>query len=124
MPKPKKEDDRHSGNRIAELRKRAGFTQVELAEELGVSQRVISYYEAETEHPPTHLLAQIAKALKVSADELLGTAPLKKEIKPRNTRLERRLQQIEQLGAKEKRQVMQFLDTVIEHEKLRRKVGS
>jgi hypothetical protein len=51
-------------------------------------------------------------------------APLKKEPKPRNTRLERRLQQIEQLGAKEKRQVMQFLDTVIEHEKLRRKVGS
>jgi hypothetical protein len=84
---------------------------------------VISYYEAETEHPPTHLLVQIAKALKVSTDELLGTAPLKKEPKPRNTRLERRLQQIEQLGAKERRQVMQFLDTVIEHEKLRRKVG-
>ena len=83
--------------------KRAGFTQVELAEELGVSQRVISYYEAETSYPPTHLLAQIAKVLKISADELLGTTPFKKESKPRNTRLERRLQQIEQLGAKEKR---------------------
>lgn len=41
----------------------------------------------------------------------------------RNTGLVRGLQQIEQLGAKEKRQVMQFLDTVIEREKLRHKAG-
>jgi transcriptional regulator with XRE-family HTH domain len=105
------------------LRKRAGYTQVELAEEVGVTQRVISYYEAETAHPPTHLLTQIAQALKITADELLGRAPLKKEPKPRNTRLQRRLGQIEQLGAKEKRQVLQLLDTFIEREKLKKKVG-
>lgn len=123
MPKRKNGESGHFGQRLAELRKRAGYTQVELAEEVGVTQRVISYYEAETAHPPTHLLTQIAQALKITADELLGRAPLKKEPKPRNTRLQRRLGQIEQLGAKEKRQVLQLLDTFIEREKLKKKVG-
>jgi len=37
--------------------------------------------------------------------------------------LQRRLQQIEKLGAREKRQILQFLDTFIEREKLKRKAG-
>jgi hypothetical protein len=40
-----------------------------------------------------------------------------------NTRLHRRLEQIDQLGAKEKRQVMQFLDTILDREKLQQKVS-
>lgn len=114
----------HFGKRLAELRKRAGYTQVELAEELGVTQRVITYYERESEHPPASLLPKIAQALKITTDELLGHAPIKNELKLRNTRLRRRLQQIEQLGTKEKRQVLQFLDTVIEREKLKKKAAN
>jgi len=74
-------------------------------------------------HPPAHLITKIAQALKITTDELLGTEPLKKEPKPRNTRLQRRLQQIEQLGAKEKRQVLQLLDTFIKREKLKKKAA-
>lgn len=33
------------GERLAALRKAAGFTQVELAAELGISQRMVAYYE-------------------------------------------------------------------------------
>ena len=50
-------------------------------------------------------------------------APIKRVPKPRNTRLQRRLQQIEQLGNKEKRQVLQFIDTVIEREKWKKKAN-
>lgn len=113
----------HFGKRLAELRKRTGYTQVELAEELGVTQRVITYYERESEHPPASLLPKIAQALKITTDELLGHAPIKKEPKPRNARLQRRLQQIEQLGPKEKRQALQFLDTLIEREKWKKKAA-
>jgi transcriptional regulator with XRE-family HTH domain len=114
----------HFGKRLAELRKRAGYTQVELAEEIGVTQRVITYYERESEHPPANLLPKIAQALKITTDELLGTTPVKKPPKPRTTRLQRRLEQIEQLGPKEKRQALQFLDTLIEREKWKKKAAS
>jgi len=96
---------------------------VELAEELGISRRIIAYYEAEADYPPSHLLPEIAKALKITTDELLGHAPIKKAPKPRNTRLQRRLEQIERLDQKKKRQVLQLIDTIIEGEKFRKKAS-
>lgn len=110
------------GARLAALRKAAGYTQTELAEELGISQRMVAYYEGQTEHAPAMLLPAIAKALKVSTDELLGATPLKKS-RPGNSRLQRRLQEIEKLDARKKRQIMQLLDTFIDNEKLQRKIA-
>ena len=43
-----------------------------LRQTAGYSQRMISYYEKETDYPPTHLLSLLAKTLAVSADLLLG----------------------------------------------------
>jgi hypothetical protein len=43
-----------------------------LRQTAGYSQRMISYYEKETDYPPTHLLPLLAKTLAVSADLLLG----------------------------------------------------
>ena len=60
------------GKKIAVLRKANGLTQDELGDRIGVSRRVIAYYEGETKYPPTHLLLPIAKTLKISLDELLG----------------------------------------------------
>jgi transcriptional regulator with XRE-family HTH domain len=102
----------------------AGFTQEELAAEIGVSRRMIAYYEAESEYPPTVLLPKLTRALRISADALLGIAPIKRAAKPGNSRLQRRLQQIEQLGAREKRQIVQLLDTFLEREKLKQRVGA
>ena len=69
------------------------------------------------------MLPAIAKALKVSIDELLGVGPVRKKIaRPSNTHLERRLQEIDKLDGKTKRQVMQLLDTFIAHQKLRQKI--
>lgn len=121
MPKQKNDLVPGMGARLAALRKAAGYTQTELGEELGVSQRVIAYYEGETDYPPSLLLPGLAKALKVTTDELLGIAPMKKAAKPGNSRLQRRIQDIEKLDARQKRQIMQFLDTFIENEKLKRK---
>jgi DNA modification methylase len=53
------------------LRKTVGFTQEELAARIGVSRRVIAYYEGETRHPPTHILPRLAQVLSVSAEVLL-----------------------------------------------------
>lgn len=121
MPKIKKEDAMNFGARLVELRKAAGFTQQELADEVGVSRRMVAYYEGQTDHPPTTLLPSIAKALNVTTDALLGAAPVKRMPKPANSRLQRRLQQIEKLGTQEKRQVLQLIDAFIERGQLKRK---
>ncbi|MBI5577167.1 MAG: helix-turn-helix transcriptional regulator [Deltaproteobacteria bacterium] len=112
------------GARLAQLRKAAGYTQVELAAEIGVSQRNIAYYEGQTQHPPTAILPELARALGVTADDLLGVTPIKRAARPANTRLLRRLQQIEKLDTREKRQILSFLDTFIEREQLRKKAGN
>ena len=60
------------GERLAQLRKAAGFTQTELAQDLGISQRMVAYYESPTASPPANLLPRIAATLGVSIDELFG----------------------------------------------------
>jgi transcriptional regulator with XRE-family HTH domain len=108
------------GTRLTALRKAAGYTQVELAAALGTTQRMITYYETRAEKAPAALLPELAQVLGVSADELLGIKPMKRTKKP-DTRLQRRIQQIEQLDAREKRQILALLDTFIDRDKLKRR---
>ena len=60
------------GTRLAQLRKTAGYTQEQLASELGISRRRIAYYEAESDHPPVGFLGDLARVLNTTTDELLG----------------------------------------------------
>ena len=72
MPKRKLEPAPETfGRRLARLRKAAGYSQRALAAELGISQRMVAYYESQTEHPPTHLLPSLADALSLTTDQLL-----------------------------------------------------
>lgn len=122
MPKKSNADATGFGYRLASFRKYAGYTQQELANEIGVSRRIIAYYEGETKHPPTTILPKLAVALGVTTDALLN-AKSKKEnnSSPISSRLHRKLRQIEKLGTKEKRQAMQLLDMFIEREQLKNK---
>jgi ribosome-binding protein aMBF1 (putative translation factor) len=45
----------HMGKRMA-VAQAAGFTQFELAAELGISQRMVAYYESPVATPPANLL--------------------------------------------------------------------
>jgi len=112
------------GERLASLRKAAGFTQVELATEVGITQRMVAYYEAPGAQPPAHLLPQIAQTLGVSVDVLLGLAEPRRPKKIATNRLERRLMEIEKLDPKAKRQITQLLDSFIEGEKLKRRMSA
>jgi transcriptional regulator with XRE-family HTH domain len=120
-PKPEAES---FGTRLASLRKAAGFTQIELAAELGISQRMVAYYESPAATPPATLLPQIAAALGVSIDELFGVAKRRLVKQDGDSRLRRRLLAIEKLDLAEKRQVLQLLDAFIERGQLKRKMES
>jgi transcriptional regulator with XRE-family HTH domain len=59
---------------LVAIRKARGLTQVQLAELAGTTQRAVSYYETEAGFPPAPAVIQLAKALQVSTDELLGSS--------------------------------------------------
>jgi transcriptional regulator with XRE-family HTH domain len=113
------------GTRMARFRKNAGYTQRDLAKETNITQRMIAYYEKQANHPPTHQLPVLAKALNVSADQLLGIqTEQKKNNKTKDLHLWRRFSQIEKLTPKVKKQIIQLLDTFIEKEQLKKKISS
>lgn len=111
------------GERLARLRNTAGLTQRDLAGEFGISHRMIAYYEKQTEHPPTYLLTLYAKTFGITTDELLGLKPLKTNgRKVPASRLWRRFKQVEKLPPEDRRQVVQFVDTVLDRARLKEKV--
>ena len=59
------------GNRIGRLRRQANMTQEALAEKLGVSSQAVSKWENDLSCPDISLLAELARVLGTTADELL-----------------------------------------------------
>ena len=114
------DSDETFGLRLARLRKEQGYSQRDLAAEIGISQRMLAYYESQSEHPPTKLLPLLVDVLGVTADELLGIRSRKPSRSP-DGRLWRRFKELERLPAKQRRQVVQIVDAFLERERLRRK---
>ena len=63
------------GENISECRKRLGLTQDELARKLGKSVKTVQRYESGTVDLPISILAEIAEALDVSVNYLIGYTP-------------------------------------------------
>ncbi|MBR1555775.1 MAG: helix-turn-helix transcriptional regulator [Oscillospiraceae bacterium] len=63
------------GKRLRKLRKKAGFTQQQLADKIWVSKAAISNYELYERNPSPEILIKLAKAFHVSTDYLLGCKP-------------------------------------------------
>ena len=78
MPR-KKYGETSFGERLQSIRKARGLTQVQLAEAAQTTQRAISYYETEAGFPPAPAVIDLAKALGITTDELLGLKPPKVE---------------------------------------------
>ena len=60
------------GERIGELRKRAGYTQKELAEKLNVTVQMVSKWETGATAPDVYMVSEIADAFGVSTDAVIG----------------------------------------------------
>ncbi len=63
------------GERIVSAREAAGLSQKDLADKLGISQRSSSWWERQNVALKPEQLADLAEALGVSADYLLGKDP-------------------------------------------------
>lgn len=66
------------GNRLKELRLQAGLTQKQLADLIGVTKSVISFYERQERTPSPDVLKKLASVFHVSTDFLLDIDKVKR----------------------------------------------
>lgn len=60
------------GSKLKELRLQAGLTQKQLAEQIGITKSVVSFYELRERTPSPDVLIKLATVFHVSTDYLLG----------------------------------------------------
>ncbi len=117
IDKAKNSDTETIGNRLARIRKDAGYSLRSLAEETGISHRMICYYESQGGRPPADILLKLADALNVTTDELLGRKLSNRNNKPKNQRLLRKFLQLEKLSPRDRESVLRIIDGLISKQK-------
>ena len=103
------------GARVAQLRKQSGITQVQLAEQLELSQAAITAYESGARRVPVSMLPTLARILGVSIEELIGEQPSAAARKRGPApKLQQQLERINALPKAKQKFVMQVLETVLQ----------
>jgi transcriptional regulator with XRE-family HTH domain len=100
------------GARIAELRKGADITQVQLAEFLGVSQQTVNAYEAGHRRMAISALPRLARLLGVSIEELIGE-PVKPGKRGPTPIWQRKVERLSRLPKTQQKVVMEMLDGLL-----------
>ncbi len=96
------------GERIARLRVAAGLTQEQLAEAMGVTQRVVTYWEREARSVRADQLAKLAGVLETSVDALLhGSGPATKK------RIPAVIEKLESLSKKRQAEILKKVESLI-----------
>lgn len=116
LPRPPKampSNAEEFGTLLAHLRAQAGYTQKTFAQEVGISQRMVAYFESENGNPPLPILRKMVKALGCTADQLLGLEKVTERKRPRDTRLQKRLSQVEKLPDADRKHIARYLDNML-----------
>ena len=104
------------GERLQAIRKARGLTQVQLAEAAGTTQRAISYYETEAGFPPAPAVIDLARALHISTDELLGVKPPKVQRIDDDSearRMWKRFQRVSSLPERDQKAVLRLINSLV-----------
>ncbi|MBY0507029.1 MAG: helix-turn-helix domain-containing protein [Bryobacteraceae bacterium] len=108
--------DESIGERLTRIRKDRGFTQVELAEKIGIIQSLVSSYESGALKLSAEMAVRFAMALEVATDDLLmpGTKGNGKNGKTPSRKILRRLEKIETLPRTQQIAVLKTIDNALE----------
>ena len=115
MPRPPKTvvlSKKEIGERVRALRRQRALSQVELAEALGTYQTVISAVERGARGLSLQQAVRLAKALKVSPDEILGQRQ-QEDGYFKDRRFVRRLQKIDRLSKRQRQVLLVTLDNFL-----------
>jgi transcriptional regulator with XRE-family HTH domain len=104
------------GKRLAHLRKKRGFTQLELAEKIGIAQGFISGYEHGKKRIYDNVLIKIADVLQVTPNDLLGYTDLETKNFD-NLKLWEFTKEISSLEEQNQRSILQVIENFIKGSK-------
>lgn len=113
QPTPTSIDEETFGQRLARIRKEKGYTQVELAQKMGIIQVLISDYERDKLRPYHEMIGKFVQALGVSADELLGLKASKNKDNRPSLKVLRRMKKIETLPPTQQKVLFRTIDTFL-----------
>jgi transcriptional regulator with XRE-family HTH domain len=106
------------GQTIRRLRKANGWTQVELAQRLNASQKVVTTYENNQRTPTLENLKKLAAAFGVSLDELVGVKDVhiiaEQPHMHRNSRVAKVQNLYEKLPPLEQRSILKQIKALVE----------
>ena len=106
--------DQHFGQRIAQARERAGISQAQLAERLGVTQPTVAYWERQAVNIRSDVLARIVQALDVSTDELLGTKPASTRTAKPAGKARRVFDAVSRLPRRQQEKIVEVVEAMVE----------
>ncbi|MCW5971683.1 MAG: helix-turn-helix transcriptional regulator, partial [Blastocatellales bacterium] len=101
------------GARIAALRRNAGLSQAQLAEALDIPQRTLSFYEREAGDIPAGLVSQLARALDVSVEEVLGVPQAAAKKRGPKSQLEKQLEAVAELPRSQQQRILDVVQALI-----------
>lgn len=103
------------GANIRQLRQERGWTQLELAEKLGISQKAITSYEREAREPNLEKIQQLAKVFEIPIEVLFGQPQKKVKIKSTihgNSRMSKMQTLFQKLRLKEQQLILTQLESL------------
>jgi transcriptional regulator with XRE-family HTH domain len=105
--------NREIGTKVAQFRKEAGLSQVQLAEKLGVVQSAVASYEIGRRSIPVTLLLPLSETLGVPVQAFFGL-PENASGKPGpESRLEQKIQQLKRLPRSQQTTVLKMLEGLL-----------
>ena len=116
-PRPSPPPGETFGERLRRFRLAKGLTQLALGQRLGISKRMVAYYEIQGGSPAPDLLVKLADALDVTTDTLSGRKPGGRQqgpLTPESLRLWRRVKRIEELPLHDRKTILKMIDAMAE----------
>jgi transcriptional regulator with XRE-family HTH domain len=103
------------GARLATLRKAKGLTQPELGKQLGISTKMVDYYEHRARNPSIAIVQKAADLFDVSVADLLGEDAAGVAPKRRGPRsaLEEKIERLRMLPKGQQEVVLKMLDGLL-----------
>lgn len=106
--------DETLGRRLARLRKEKGYTQAEIADKMGITQKLVSDYELDKLKPHPEMTVRFAIAYSVTTDEILGLQATKPtNVSKTGPKVLRRLKKIEALPLSQQKFILKTIDSLI-----------
>ena len=102
------------GGRIAQYRRDADLTQVQLADALGIPQPQLASYEIGRRRLPLSLIPQLARELAVGIEDLIGEEPRPGGKRGPTPKLLQQMERIQRLPRARQRFLMEMIETALQ----------